>query len=57
MMPNSDPWDGFFDPTLTLLIFPEHKEALRDQRPMVTILVKCILHRDKKLGDLFAHLG
>lgn len=35
----------------------DNKEALRDQKPMVTIIVKCILHRDKKLADLFAHLS
>lgn len=35
----------------------DNKEALKDQKPMVTILVKCIVHRDKKLADLCAHLG
>lgn len=35
----------------------ENKDVIRDQKPMVTIVVKCVMWRDKKMPDLFAHLG
>lgn len=35
----------------------DNREAIRDQKPMVNVVVKCVMWRDKKLPDLFAHLG
>ncbi|XP_045212416.2 inhibitor of nuclear factor kappa-B kinase subunit alpha-like [Mercenaria mercenaria] len=35
----------------------ENRDAVKDQKPMVSVVVKCVLWRDKKLPDLYAHLG
>ncbi|XP_060588083.1 inhibitor of nuclear factor kappa-B kinase subunit alpha-like [Ruditapes philippinarum] len=35
----------------------ENRDAVKDQKPMVTVVVKVVLWRDKKLPDLYAHIG
>ncbi|KAL4239867.1 hypothetical protein ACF0H5_000667 [Mactra antiquata] len=35
----------------------ENRDAFKDQKPMVALVVKCVMWRNKKLPDLFAHLG
>lgn len=33
------------------------RDTLKDHRPMVTAVVKCVMNRDKNLQDLYRHLG
>nr|ASE55486.1 inhibitor of nuclear factor kappa-B kinase [Cyclina sinensis] len=35
----------------------ENRDAIKDQKPMVSLVVKCVVWRDKKLPDLYAHLS